>query len=50
MSRIANQIDAAQQIEEIYTEWKINPAYPEDPWGEFDRVMSLVAIFVKDEL
>ena len=44
-----DQIFAAQQIEEMYTEWKINPDYPQDPWGEFDKLMSLIATFAKDE-
>lgn len=49
MSRMLEQIQAAQELTDIYTEWKINPNYPEDPWGEFDRVMSIVAKFVGDE-
>jgi hypothetical protein len=43
-----DQIFAVQELNDIYTEWMINPAYPEDAWGEFDRVMSLLGKFVKD--
>ena len=49
MSRMLDQIYAAQELEEIYSEWKFNPSYPEDASGEFDRVMSLIAKFVGDE-
>lgn len=48
MSRMLDQIQAAQELTDIYTEWKINPAYPEFARQEFDRVMSIVAKFVGD--
>jgi len=48
MSRIADQIFAAQELESIYTEWKINPDYPQDIWTEFRKVMDLLSAFVKD--
>ena len=44
-----DQIFAAQELESIYTEWKINPDYPQDAWGEFDRVMDLISKFIGDD-
>jgi len=44
-----DQIYAAEQLNEIYREWKINPAYPEDVHIEFDKVMYHLSKFVNDE-
>jgi hypothetical protein len=49
MSKMLNQIHAAEKLNEIYREWKINPAYPEDVAGEFDRVMNHLSNFVDGE-
>lgn len=50
MSRMLDQIYAAQELEAIYTEWKINPAYPGlISNDEFDKVMLLIGKFVGEE-
>ena len=45
----ADQIWAAQQMEDIHREWKINPDYPQDVWAEFDKLMFLIGKFVREE-
>jgi hypothetical protein len=49
MSKMLNQIYAAEKLNEIYREWIINPAYPENVAGEFDRVMAHLSNFVDGE-
>lgn len=44
----ADHIHAAEELHSIYTEWKINPNYPEYPAGEFDKVMLLVGKFIQE--
>lgn len=49
MSRMLDQIQAAQELTDIYTEWKINPDFPENAEYMFSVVMGIVAKFVGDE-
>ena len=48
MSRMEDQIYAARALSEMYTEYMINPDYPQDVEQEFANVMSFISVFVKD--
>ena len=44
---IADQLWAAEELDAIYTEWLINPNYPENAAEEFSTVMELIGKFVR---